>query len=212
MDDTVYNKTATYSYDKYQNTTITLFGYHRIITASNVEDMYGLSQNLRIYSYKVYENGVLVQDLIPVIKNNVGYMYDLVSKKLLSNIGAGEFLYGPIVSHYDAEVEYLESTGTQWIDTTHKPTETTEIFVRGAFTADTTSNQYVFGSAYNGGDEGKCYLRITKPSVGTYYEGYCKTGGATLTQYKYFNITTFGVSNLKNEFYIDDTVTSVDNL
>ena len=49
----------------------------------------------RLYSSKIYENGVLIQDLIPVRKDGKGYMYDRVSKKLFSNGGTGEFIIGP---------------------------------------------------------------------------------------------------------------------
>lgn len=48
----------------------------------------------KIYSSKIYEGGVLVQDLIPVRKDGKGYMYDKVSKKLFSNSGTGEFIIG----------------------------------------------------------------------------------------------------------------------
>lgn len=48
----------------------------------------------KIYSSKIYEGDVLVQDLIPVRKDGKGYMYDRVSKKLFSNSGTGEFIIG----------------------------------------------------------------------------------------------------------------------
>jgi hypothetical protein len=48
----------------------------------------------KIYSSKIYEGDVLVQDLIPVKKDGKGYMYDKVSKKLFSNGGTGEFIIG----------------------------------------------------------------------------------------------------------------------
>jgi hypothetical protein len=107
-----YNKTATNSYDRYQNTTITLFGYHRIISSFNVEDMYGLSQNLRIYSSKIYEGDVLVQDLIPVRKDGKGYMYDRVSKKLFSNGGTGEFIIGADKDYWGLKFTAEEANST----------------------------------------------------------------------------------------------------
>ena len=79
--------------------------------------LFGISQNgvetqlanCRIYNVK-FGN---VRDMIPVRKGGVGYMYDRVSKQLFGNQGSGNFIVGPDV----VEVEYLESTGTQWIDT-----------------------------------------------------------------------------------------------
>ena len=47
----------------------------------------------RIYSCKFWRNDVLVYDLIPVIKDNVGYMYDKVQRKLYANQGTGNFTF-----------------------------------------------------------------------------------------------------------------------
>lgn len=67
----------------------------------------------RISSCSIYNDGVLVRDFIPVRKGNVGYMYDRVTGQLFGNSGTGDFVLGPDV----VPVEYIESTGTQWIDT-----------------------------------------------------------------------------------------------
>lgn len=47
---------------------------------------------------------------------------------------------------YDAEVDYLESTGTQWIDTLFKANTTTTRLDISLEVTDATSNQGVFGS------------------------------------------------------------------
>ena len=49
---------------------------------------------------------------------------------------------------YDAEVEYLESTGTQWIDTGFIPTSDTSVAI-GYKTADAQLNKALFGSRIN---------------------------------------------------------------
>lgn len=49
----------------------------------------------RIYYFKVEENDKIVLDLIPVVKSEVGYMYDKISGKLFaSNVGL-PFTFGP---------------------------------------------------------------------------------------------------------------------
>lgn len=68
---------------------------------------------LRVYACKLYDNGTLVRDFIPVRKGTVGYLYDRVSKRLFGNAGTGDFVLGPDV----VPVEYIESHGTEWIDT-----------------------------------------------------------------------------------------------
>ena len=71
----------------------------------------------RFYSCKIYTGGVLVFDGIPVRKDGRGYIYDRISGRMCGNAGsAGSVTYGPDVP-FDEYVEYLESTGTQYIDT-----------------------------------------------------------------------------------------------
>ena len=50
----------------------------------------------KLYTVKVdSSNGELLNDLIPVRKGNVGYMYDKVSGQLFRNAGTGAFITGP---------------------------------------------------------------------------------------------------------------------
>ena len=94
----------------------------------------------RIYYCQLWDNGVLVRDFIPVRKGSIGYLYDKVSRKLFANKGTGNFILGQDVSNpvhnirrvfrfdnkrfvmpmpYDSKIEYLESSGNQYIDTGH---------------------------------------------------------------------------------------------
>lgn len=55
---------------------------------------------IRIYSCQIYQNGILVRDLIPVRFTNEsgeseGTMYDRVSGQLYRNTGTGMFVIGP---------------------------------------------------------------------------------------------------------------------
>lgn len=93
-----------------------------------------------IYWLKVEHNGVLVRDFIPVRKGGIGYMYDRVSGQLFGNQGSGNFIVGPDV----VEVEYLESTGTQWILTDFSPKTTTDYEVEFSSTY-TGTNSWVIG-------------------------------------------------------------------
>ncbi|MCQ2299966.1 MAG: hypothetical protein MJZ81_07585 [Bacteroidales bacterium] len=71
----------------------------------------------RVYKIEIESESVNA-DLIPVRKGSVGYMYDRVSGKLFGNAGTGSFIVGPDKGlPYDAEVEYLQSDGTAYIDT-----------------------------------------------------------------------------------------------
>ena len=66
-----------------------------------------------IYHYW-YTDGTTTIDLVPVLDWNMRpAMYDKIHDELYYNQGTGEFTYGREI-HY---VEYLESSGTQWINT-----------------------------------------------------------------------------------------------
>lgn len=88
--------------------------------------------------YKFYDNDVLVRNFIPCYRksDNVIGMYDLVNDVFYTNAGTGTFLKGDDVVPYEIqkckvnilkstqrlpaeyrEVEYIESSGTQYIDT-----------------------------------------------------------------------------------------------
>lgn len=68
---------------------------------------------MKLYGAKIYENNILVRNFFPCKDPmNIFCLYDAVSKQYFYNIGAGYF-EGP----NPTQVEYLESTGTQYIDT-----------------------------------------------------------------------------------------------
>lgn len=76
------------------------------------------------------KSGATFFDGIPVRKKGVGYMYDMISGNLFGNSGTGSFVIGPdVVKPYDTEIEYLQSSGTQYIDTGLIPYSTTNIAI-----------------------------------------------------------------------------------
>lgn len=54
-----------------------------------------LQSSCRIYSCKIWDDGVLVFDFVPCCRKSDGEpgMYNLVTKKFFTNAGSGEFLY-----------------------------------------------------------------------------------------------------------------------
>lgn len=70
---------------------------------------------------QIYDNGTLVRDYIPDMLDSgeVG-LYDMVEGKFYPNAGTGVFLAGPRrveLPEGFTQVEYIESSGTQYIDT-----------------------------------------------------------------------------------------------
>lgn len=124
----------------------------------------------RCYSLQIWDNDVLQMNMVPAKdSNNVVGMYDLVSGQFFTNEGTGDFTAGSdVVPSPDTPVDivcnngaikyrhqsglplgytlldYIESTGTQYINTGVAPTQlsrsNTEIFVDG---------QYLNGNSYD---------------------------------------------------------------
>lgn len=74
-----------------------------------------------IYSCTIYSNTVPIMNFVPCLDvNSIPCMYDTIGRKPYYNVGTGTFNYktkpAPFPYGY-TELEYIESTGTQWIDT-----------------------------------------------------------------------------------------------
>lgn len=76
----------------------------------------------RLYYWQIKKAGVLERSLVPCYRksDNKPGMYDLVNGVFYTNAGSGEFTIGqdmPDLPYEYQQVEYLESSGTQYIDT-----------------------------------------------------------------------------------------------
>lgn len=75
----------------------------------------------RLYSCQIYESGVLVRNFVPCINpNGVVGLYDTATKAFFGNAGTGAFISGARVGitlpEEYTQVEYIQSSGTQYID------------------------------------------------------------------------------------------------
>ena len=96
------------------------------------------------YYIKVYRSGTLVRDYVPCVRNSDGVagLYDKVENKFYTNSGTGSFgsgaATGVLVEEYK-RVEYIENSGTQYINTGYYWTSDN---VRAVLSANvTTHNQ-----------------------------------------------------------------------
>lgn len=97
----------------------------------------------RLHYFKMYDNNTLVRDFSPVKRksDNVLGLYDKVNNVFYTNAGTGTFIAGPIkdnITNYQ-KLEYIESTGTQYIDTKCYANIDTKIEMATMCTATTTS-------------------------------------------------------------------------
>ena len=86
-----------------------------------------LPANMILYSCQIYDNDVLIRDYIPVIDSSgVACLYDKVTNQLFYNAGTGNFIAG-YKTEFEPETElvFLESTGTQYVDTGVTATQNT---------------------------------------------------------------------------------------
>ena len=134
---------------------------------NNIKD----SQNkrcckMKLYSFKIYDNETLVRDFIPCYcaksvkdvngvtcpPNTIG-LYDIVNDKFYTNQGSGNFKIeklhetGNLLPDDFVSVQYIESTGSQYIDTGINAKQHKNVLVEidGNYTS-LKSSQYVFGA------------------------------------------------------------------
>lgn len=97
----------------------------------------------RIYYCKIYNGDTLVRDYIPVLdSNNVACMYDKVNNVFYYNQGTGTFTAGDVV------LDYIESTGTQYLNTSVASEVNTKVNMKVMFPQISSSNAWFFGINY----------------------------------------------------------------
>ena len=118
-----------------------IFGYH-------VETY---KAKMRLYGCKIWKDGELVRELVPVEYNNAGYMYDRVSDTLFGDYNGGYFTAAPQQSNVMERVEYLETNGDQYIDTGFISTINTEFNVDYQLTGLTGEDRKIIGQGFKFG-------------------------------------------------------------
>ena len=121
------------SYSNFQS------NYNMYIFAANEKNYPSRLSNIRLYSFKLYDNNTLIRDYVPAIdEKNELCLFDKVNKKCYYNKGDGDFVNDSAlnnITYYDkngnkySKINYIESNGTQYIDTNFKPNQDTKVEV-----------------------------------------------------------------------------------
>lgn len=116
----------------------------------------------KVYSFKLYNSDIIIRNMIPSKRksDNVIGMYDLVSKKLFTNQGTGVFNAGPSVISLPKEyekLEYIEGTGTQYIDTLFSPTSQTKVEYKIKFISGSDSYTVLIGTRVGSASTGRFF-------------------------------------------------------
>ena len=156
-------------------------------------------------SFKVYDGDTILYDLVPCYRksDNVIGMYDVVTKRFLTNSRTGSLTKGPdVISDEYVALQYIESDGTQYIDTNFTPNQDTKVLMN----INVVNPEYcrLYG-AYSGAS-------WTSDSYGAYFNAYGNTFWVNYNSDT--NIPDFGITQGvkckiyqdKNKFYVDDVL------
>ena len=109
---------------------------------------------LKIYNFKIWNNNVLVFNGIPAMRlsDNTPGLYDTISNRLLQPYWPeGSFTAGPEI----VEIEYLRSSGTQYIDLNIVPDIDTGLYIKTQI-SNSADSQYAIGLRDTSGDTRWC--------------------------------------------------------
>ena len=123
--------------------TITVFGRKR--TDGSVDEL----SKTKIYALTIYDNGDLVRDFIPCQKpDGTNGLWDDVNSVFYGNSGTGTFAAGPVIAiaadkSEITKLEYIQSSGTQYVNTGVVVSKNLEIKLR--FMLTSTTNHGIIG-------------------------------------------------------------------
>lgn len=162
-------------------------------------DMYNAV--MKLYSCKIYDNGSLVRNFVPVRhRNGLVGLYDIANQAFYSNSGQGIFAQLP--EGY-TELDYIESTGTQWIDTGVSAPRGFRVVASVMYTAASTTSGYqaIVGSHNDADPYGRNYLsRVEGSSAWPLGAGsYAGGGGSDALNTKY----EVDASTIPNNVYLN---------
>ena len=117
--------------------------YTLYLCAVNQENAAKFFSAMRVYSCQIYDNGTLVRDFIPCqnASGAVG-LWDAVNSVFYGNAGTGTFTAGPVVPEQVdeseiTELEYIQSSGTQYFKTGFVPNQDARMKIK--YQTDQTS-------------------------------------------------------------------------
>jgi len=131
---------------------------HRIIyvgTSNHTNTSYAKSWQ-RIYNakFKNKTTGQIIQNLIPARRNSDGAvgMYDTVTDTFFTNAGTGTFIASPVAElpRGYTRLEYIESTGTQYINTGIQTSDNLKIEYTFQLTSLSPDIKLIFGASFGG--------------------------------------------------------------
>lgn len=159
VDGTVVGSTASGFVKAETQSSLYLFATNVKRNLNSTPEWYGA---VRLYSLQIYNNGTLVSDMIPV-KDDTGHgaLYDKVTQQIFYNSGTGDFVCGPNKPY--TRIQYLESTGTQYIDTGFIADNNTRTQIKVLYNNNQNNHNGTVGAGrWSAGDGYRAYLWNTR--------------------------------------------------
>lgn len=135
--------------------------------AENNSGTVGQGSAIKLYSCQIYENGTLVRDFIPCqnASGAVG-LWDAVNAVFYGNAGTGAFTAGPVVPEQVdeseiTELEYIQSSGTQYVKTNFYPNNNTRVLMDFAFAGAYSGNIGLCGARTSSDSKTYCFWFYT---------------------------------------------------
>ena len=141
------------------------------------------SCHAKMWECKCIQNKVLVRHFLPAQRNSDGAigLLDVVNNVFYGNSGSGTFVAGYKTNL--TYVDYLESSGTQYIDTGIKPNQDTRIVVKAAL----ETPHSIYGVNYSGANFN---MTGSSSNGGVMYYYWANQGASPMTNY-FSQIHTF---------------------
>lgn len=152
---------------------------------------YPMPAHMRMYYCQIFDpDGNLVRDYVPAVRvrDNTAGMLDKANDVFYSSAGTGAFLGKRIMDNAKfTQVEYIQSSGTQYIDTGFTPNQETRVYAECVFPTSSTT-QALFGSRTSSSANQFQFV-----SSGNYYRSDYNTTASNVTNVSYGS----------NKFYVD---------
>lgn len=148
-----------------KNKNVTTVGSYKVTNTANAFQsefpmyLFAMNQNgavdsrmitAKLYSCQIYDNGTLVLDYIPVQRvDGTAGLLDQVNFVFYPDAAGVGFVAGPVAIY--TELEYIESDGTQYIDTRVKPNQDSRMVVDFEVLSNNTSESHISSARTNGG-------------------------------------------------------------
>lgn len=145
----------------------------------------------KLHSCQIYDNGTLTRDYVPCITDGgeVG-LYDDLNGVFYGNAGTGVFIAGKKIYTEDdiTKLEYVESTGSQYVDTEFKPNNNTRVVIDAAYTSVTTVASSLCGARISATEANYALLRTSSGAIRSDYNNvYSQTWSVSTTERRVYD-------------------------